>query len=948
MLIVAANFEGKGDTEIVLDDENQNLGHSDSYCATRSFASSQKSGKNGLLCRTRQGVPRSPYLGKMISEAGADQLKEQASLGNESTGEVKNGLTENKNFNSCESDFIDSESRVDSLQLQTDDEPEGQEIPNTGKTASTSRQATVQYVDENPGELLEYNPILDNSYYSDFTANVDLGKFLSRPVLIQTLNWAENASCNVSFFPWALYFNEPSIRKKLDNYSLLSCNLNLKVMINASPFYYGMLYVSYEPLPTFTTQSIVSTGGYSGNLVPFSQRPHICVYPQANKGGEMKLPFFYHKNWLRVSSYNDFVNMGMVNLVTYVNLFNANSVSSGGCTIQIYAWASDVRLAGATANLSLQAKDEYSKEHTGPISAPASAIAEATGLLGKVPIIGNYMTATSMAARTVGDIAAWFGYTNTPNIAGSTPMKNTPFHAFASTEISTPIEKLSIDPKNELTIDPRVAGLAPVDEMIINKFVQRQSWIYNSMWNATDGVDTILFKSLVLPEMIVVDGTGAGVVRQATPLAHVALMFSFWRGDIIFRFRFICTKFHRGRVRITWDPEGDIITNTSTSSVAFTRIVDISQECDVEVRVPYLQAVSWLQCVTAQSSSLFGSGSGTMTHDPLSDNGSIVMRVFTQQTSPVASSPIYVAVSVHAAENVEFAAPRDLPDNLSPFVVQSQDEMEYDHPVNVDAGDTNGAGDPNRYLVNFGESIQSFRQVLRRSCYVQTVIAGAASTGNKRQTINKYTIGRLPPSYGYDPNGPYALPGIVVPASNFKTNIVKNIPFNHLAGCFIGYRGSVIWHVNTDTPQPCSTIEVVRRRTPHTSTALLVSTYLPDTASAALLASYNCANRHAGFSGMALSNQNTQTGLSILLPMYSQYRFNTTDPDVSVAGASYDGSDKDAFSVIVVSKPGFNTAVSPETAMSLNLYFSVGTDFSFHFFLNVPSLYSYTLPTPAL
>merc|ERR1719347_462769 len=73
---------------------------------------------------------------------------------------------------------------------------------------------------------------------------------------------------------------------------------------------------------------------------------------------------------------------------------------------------------------------------------------------------------------------------------------------------------------------------------------------------------------------------------QLTPMGFVALCAKFWRGSIQFRFQFVATKFHQGRVAIGFVPLGcdhnfDLST---TSHVKF----DLGDECCVSLTVPFV------------------------------------------------------------------------------------------------------------------------------------------------------------------------------------------------------------------------------------------------------------------------------------------------------------------------------------------------------------------------
>jgi len=702
-------------------------------------------------------------------------------------------------------------------------------------------------------------------------------------------------------------------------------------MINASPFYYGLALASYRPMPNLNPGEIVVDGVY--DRIPKSQRPHMWIYPQCNQGGDMILPFIYNKNWLDVTSGTDFTNMGTLNLEAYTTLLNSNGIAGTGVDIKIYAWAEDVRVAAPTVELALQSADEYGTD--GVISKPASAIAQAAGLLGSIPVIGPYMTATSMVASSIANVAAWFGFTNTPVIEDVKPFKDMPFHSLASAEIGQPVDKLTIDPKNELTIDPRVGGVSGIDEHSISHICQRESFLTDFAWNIADTDVQNLFSAYVNPNLFGYDVANGRL--YGTPMSHVADMFTYWRGDIIFRFRFIVSKFHRGRVRLTWDPVSDISATSDTYTSNYNRIVDIASEPDIEVRVPMLQARAWLQLYNSGAGTHYASRA-TLGTDPdqLYENGVLNMRVFTQLTAPTATADVRVVVSVRAADNIQFSAPRELQTSFSSFAVQGLDEFAHEGTCEDFFPSAGESGYEN--LVHMGEKVTSIRQLLRRSSLSRIHLTGADTTSRFFTTISR--MSRYPLPYGFDPNGINTAIGLTSGVSE-AFNYSSNNPFTHMQNCYVGMRGSMIWHFNTSGATPLGTTTVTRSSTDTLSAGAYRNS---DATSVGLTTNEGVRdllfNAHGpGSAGVSLVNQITQTGLSVLAPMYSQYRFLGTDPAKITIGSTVDGSKTDSITYkasyqATDGQNPFNSAVFQ--------YSSIGTDFSFIFFLNVPTLYYYS------
>lgn len=787
------------------------------------------------------------------------------------------------------------------------------------ESKSTEDQVNVTFDDKVISNTVMV-PKTNSLYKPSGSVNADIGKFLSRPVLINSQSWTVGTSIDTSFRPWQAFFGHTSIKNKINNYAFIRCDLHLKVMINASPFYYGALMYSYSPL-----NDLYGSAPAAGDrLVPYSQRPNIKVYPQNNEGAEMILPFIYPFEWLNITESTDLYNMGAITVDSFGNLLNANSVVGSDVDIQVYAWAENVELAGLTVKLAVQA-DEYGK---GVVSKPATAIARATGLLSNLPVIGPYMTATSIAAEGVANIAAMFGYSKVPVISDVQAFKNLPFHGLATSDISDCTERLCIDSKNELTVNNTCLGTNDAEPLVVSNFVGHPSYLTTFTWASTSGPGTLLWNSYVSPYMAsYTAGTGETAVN-GTPMYLCANMFEYWRGDIIFDLKVICSNFHRGRLRVSWDPIGDISNTNNSSTEVFTSIIDITETTNVSIRIPYTQRAAYLHTPEDYTEVMYKVA--TLTPDTSDTvNGIFTVRVLNAQSSPVLSADINVLVSVRGAENLEFAQPKDIDEKLQFFTVQGT--IEEVEEINFGG---KSEVDDHINLIYMGEKISNLRSLLMR-CNFSRIVHEQTNTSHTEHNV--MTMNRRPLYKGFDPNG-IDLANEIVAAGIAKYNFVTTTPYHLISQCFLGERGSFTWKMDFDGFDPAS-ILITRPK------ALLIgpnydftSTQIDLLSSDKKLAFFM--SNYATTSGSLLINQRTQTGISVNVPQYSQRTFLGTAPSRRVAGVS------NPFDAVRVQ---YLTNTSSTIHYDYwKLFFQVGPDYSPVFFMNVPTMYIYSsLPTGA-
>lgn len=805
----------------------------------------------------------------------------------------------------------------------------------SSEASGVTQAVTAEFLDEVPGTSWSV-PSIDRTNLNDRQPEVELAKYLSRPVLIKSHVWAQSDAYNTTttWYPWHLFFNSTPIKNKINNYSFISCDLKLKFVVNASPFYSGAMAFTYCPLQNLAGTTIITDIG-GGELMAYSQRPKVWVFPQTCQGGEITLPFFYHKNWLDLTSATDMQNMGTITPALYAALVSATGITGTSIVVNIYAWAENVKLHAPTTKLALQS-DEFDYKP----SQIASAAAAASGSLSRVPLIGPYMKATSMIMGSLSSVASSLGFTNVPNNSPVALYKPTAFPHNSTCEISVPTDRSAVDPKNEVTLDPRTVGLDGTDELSVAGIASRECWLGNAILSSTDAVDALTLVARVTPALAY--QVSANTPIQFTPPGYVSTMFAHWRGDMIFRFKFICTRFHKGRVRISFDPTNDISINVPDYTTIFNEVVDIGAEQDIEVRVPYMQATTYLK--TAFQTGNYNLLGAALAPSNTACNGLITMRVVNPLSGPVANTAIPVMVFVRAADNIEFAWPsmvHNQTTTLSPYTLQSAELVYPTNPCQVIAGNSITEGDPNRNLIHHGERVTSFRPLIHRMLYQYTILLPDMVSGSQFTSNSLFSSRRLKYA-GFDPNGIWTGTKVVGVGSAPYNYQKMNIP-QLVSLLFIGQRGSMNWSYNLESSSastsnpPCNL--TLKRFAGAITTASYNSVAVTATTTSSVMSQTYNSNLSEPNSGLALTDQRLQPGIVMNFPYYSQYNMQFVNPSYSTLGSAVDGTDGDNVLLQII-----NQWTASTTRNRVNVYAACGHDYNYFFFINTPSLYTFTVP----
>ena len=822
---------------------------------------------------------------------------------------------------------------------------------NVSTADDTAKAEITTFADESAGWNTTVPTAPDATFNLANNSDSDLGNFLCRPINVATYQWAINTPLFETLNPWTAYLTNPFIRDKIANFELLRMNLHMKVLISGTPFHYGRALVSYNPLSGFDQVTIERGLGAAldADLVGASQKPHIFLNPTLNAGGVLEIPYFYKENYIPLTTSGITDGLGEVVFRSFGNLRHTDV--GNPVTINVYLWATDVTLTMPTSKSlpplpsqsgAMNSGDEYGQ---GIISKPASAVAKAAGALKSIPLIRPYARATEIVASGVGDVARLFGYSRPAVITDPVIMKPVPLGNVANVDAADPVNKLTLDSKNEVTIDPRVTGLEGKDEMGVLDYVKRESYLTTFNWTSAAAPGDMLFNCRVAPDLFrSVNYTTPTLRRELhmTPACHMAQLFKYWQGSIKFRFQVVKSAYHKGRMLVRYDPRS--LPAAVDYNTNYSRVIDIAEAEDFEIIIGWGQAQPWLECEELNLSENF---SPTVRLNELlmrAANGVIELDVINELVSPSASSDISINVYVSMCDDAKFAQPdgekiKSLtyfrhPDEVPPGEEPPLDSQSgiveqdgIDEPLAATQLETiasESAPADQTMNVFFGENVTSIRELAKR--YVLTrywsIVYGASGGINIVRLQNK----TFPYQHGYDSAG------IDIATHGTYTHSSMN-PISYFQACYAGYRGSIrhkyLYHSSGNMDLP-----VVEREN-----------YSPDTAGVTSIQFFpvsgnNSANLTRAFTntswqGAAGTGTSINNGLEVEFPFYNKGRFGYS--------RLIKAQDLDCPSTSSWFTTGLDNFIKAGTFEKIGFqqWTAAGEDFSFYFFTGVPIMYQY-------
>lgn len=775
----------------------------------------------------------------------------------------------------------------------------------------------------------------DSTYNHGAEDDVQLQDFMSRPVLIYSYSWAVGADPDFVINPWSLFFANPRVINRINNYTLLRCTLNVKVQISGTIFHYGRMLVSYKPLSNEDTMDTLRYGN-SVDLVQRSQRPHIFVDPATSQGGEIKLPFFYYNNWLSIPS-GDWRDMGQLTFSAMQTLAHANSGTSP-VTIQVFAYTTDLKVSVPTtfpaSGLVAQSKDEYGK---GIISKTATAVAKAMHELRDIPYIAPYARATTMLMSSTATIASTLGFSRPAIIADTMPMRPLNFGNLANCDAPDLVYKNSIDSKQELSVDPRTVGLDGKDQMSISYINSIESWFTAFTWTTTDAPESLLYNVRVTPTTF----RNYNTEYHMTPVCFASRPFKYWTGTLTYRFMVVASAFHKGRIKIVYEPYLNLA-GTAEYNVAYTRIVDIAEERDVCIDVGWGQPQTFLEIGSMGTTTPYSAT--RITGLDVRCNGLLSIYVVNELVSPSTTpSPIAVHMFIAGKDDLSFSVPVNeelrlltyLNETSTPpatYTPQSK-EIPSDSDMKPDCASTKMSladtlHDDKSRVVFMGEEILSFRTLLRR--YNLLKVVPLCNTAEPNDCVVTYTDSIFPNLPGFSAKG-------VLQYDGKRANLVQNTLLAYLSPAYVGYRGAIrykhrFWTKSANLDD-FSYIETSPLKNKDSDYNLFVN-YYPATNTTIAWSKYGAMGLYTettGLNGRIITTKNPGPSLESEFVHYDNFRFRSTR----------NGYRKDNSAIYAYDKSyTFFTNLRVSSVFNpMSIYIATGEDFSLFMFIGSPVVY---------
>jgi hypothetical protein len=469
---------------------------------------------------------------------------------------------------------------------------------------------------------------------------------LTKPVQIGQYEWNPSQARGTiitSFkFPDILDSVESLMTRTLRMYAFYKLSPVVRLQINSTQFHQGQLIMTFDPFSqSFDTYAEAAGTAYPVHDIHYATGlPSVKVMASESDPIELRVPFVHPRSFLVSNSDAGYDTLGTVR-IQVLNPLQAAAGATTNLTLTVWIYAADssVHVPVAYHQAQPSGLSELISQIMGPAKQGIQNTRNAVGHLAS----GNIGGALRSGQGLIDNLGSIFGFDYPTRIIS--PEKTiSPVENLAVAMGASRSQRLAIDPESGYVPSPSIFG-SSTEDMDFMKIARTPMLLAQIKWNTTDTAGTSLMQAPVAPSVAPQISVAGQDVQLLSYLAYVAQFFTYWRGGIIYDIEFVATRYHSGRILVSYSPNYQVPTYSDASSSNPNVVLDIQQTSKISFLVPFTSPTA-MKTTRNNVADEFATG---------------FVRLFVQNTLCAASNvapDIEINVYVRAADDFQFYVPR--------------------------------------------------------------------------------------------------------------------------------------------------------------------------------------------------------------------------------------------------------------------------------------------------
>lgn len=569
---------------------------------------------------------------------------------------------------------------------------------------------TTQFIDDanTVTEQTPYQTTIAKDLYMSNEDNFiqDIKTFLGKPIVMDNGDFtgSDSVSSITDISYPSAFLQKVMILTKTYGYYGIRGTMVFRLVLNATRFDMGryiMAFIYTGGVNVGSNTAAARMRDYHKNtLTARTQLPHVEVDINCDTSAELRVPFVSAFNHTPIQNMGVYGDIGVLHISPYVTVLNTATTPSVGYTV--YAHMEDVELFGAAMPQSISQQEGEGK---GRVSNVLSKLKAFTDSLQNFPTLSSYAVPASWVLDISANAAKAVGWSK-PILEDKTCRVIRDGAAGLCNADTVDTSKMqALFASNQVGILPGFSG-TDIDELAISNIATKFAYFDEFSWDTEHVADSSRANFSVAPLVTSQISTrtvnGPTTVEDYTPLQFSAKFFKYWRGSIKYRFKFVKTEFHSGRLGFAFylndTNAANTVVTTTNSHYVHRAIVDIREHNEYTVTIPYMSNTPYKDNINAYNNI------GTL-------HVYVVDPLRCPDTVP---SSILILCEHAGGPDIEFAIPNNI--SMTPAVnVTPQSALRNDCSLgNETLGSSSGLVPT---LINseacIGERILSFRSLLK-------------------------------------------------------------------------------------------------------------------------------------------------------------------------------------------------------------------------------------------
>lgn len=502
-------------------------------------------------------------------------------------------------------------------------------------------------------------------------------------------------------------FAPTNLRGKWAGSRYFTGDLKIRAVVQGYSFSQGMLILSFDPSPNLpeVTQERIQL---DPRLCRSQVIPHMLIDPSRSDAYEISLPCDTVTGYWDIDAFN--AGSYRMQALVLNNLGSGNATPSPPVYVCVYAYFENVKLHGYTTvsgKTGVVAKNFSAQEVEKPtnLSTMAHTVSNVTSKLSSFPMIGAAATTTSAIAGAAANVLESLGFSK-PTVIDRMPIVNNRFWGDLShVDGKDETVVLSSQHANAIAIGDDAMTFGSNLELSIPYMCERWGFAKLSTITTTMVPDSLVTSFKVSPfREVGDDGDVPGVdstTMELPPVAHMASLFKYWRGNVKYKFVFNCSAFHRATVIIIHDTAPGV--NPSIANAVGTvksQVVQIAGRTEVDFVAEYHQPYPMM---------------AVQHQDGLYQNGNVSVRVVNPVTTSGSMDPIWVNTYI-SMEEATFAFPT---------LEYWNKNGGFDNDGVLKVAHTTVSGMTNVTATVMGERVDSLKELCTKQATTRSITLGA-------------------------------------------------------------------------------------------------------------------------------------------------------------------------------------------------------------------------------